>query len=64
MKVAVNVPRRILPLQEWPARDRETWIRAHRGTGPEWRDNPAYLWSQRTLEKNEDAYGLLRETGA
>lgn len=60
MSLALKVPqqpRRILPLPEWPAADRDTWIRARKGTGPEWRDNPAYLWSQRTLEKNEDGYG-------
>ncbi len=30
-------PRLILPLEQWPAADREIWIRARKGTGPEWR---------------------------
>ena len=64
MKLIMKVPqpaepeaRLILPLDQWPAVDRGIWVRARKGTGPEWRDNPAYSWSERTVKRTEQAYG-------
>ena len=41
----------------WPLADRVIWTRARLGSGLEGRDNPATLWSQRTLKNNENGYG-------
>ena len=49
--------RRIWPVAQWPAADQALWRQARKGTGPDWRDNPAFSWSERTLRKYEDAYG-------
>lgn len=57
MSKGVQWPRKIVPPKEWPAADRDIWLRALNGNGPGWRDNPAYLWNQRTRENKEDAYG-------
>ena len=54
---AQEAPRLIWPVAWWPERDRETWLAARRGTGPEGLDNPAVHWSERTVKKNQDGYG-------
>ena len=54
---AQEAPRLIWPVAWWPERDRETWLAARRGTGPEGLDNPAMHWSERTVKKNQDGYG-------
>ena len=55
--LAQEAPRLIWPPAWWPERDRETWLAARQGTGPEGLDNPAVHWSERTVKKNQDGYG-------
>src|SRR5271166_6878398 len=52
-----HVGRLIWPVALWPPADRQLWVQARNGDGPEGLDNPAVGWSDRTLKKNEDGYG-------
>ena len=54
---AGEAPRLLWPVAWWPAPDRETWLAARQGKGPEGLDNPAVYWGERTLKKNTDGYG-------
>ena len=55
--VSQQLVRLIWPLPLWPPLDRQLWVQACSGDGPDGLENPAAGWRDRTLKKNEDGYG-------